>query len=91
MSDKELRTKSDKQSIDQFIHQVRKLPQQGGAQGGDQGRLIFALDATASREATWDLACHLQSELFLATRDLGGLAIQLCYYRGYGNSRPPGL
>jgi len=80
MSDKELDTKSDKQSIDQFIHQVRKLPKQSGG----QGRLIFALDATASREATWDQACHLQSELFMATKDLGGLAIQLCYYRGFG-------
>ncbi|MEP1217417.1 MAG: VWA domain-containing protein [Marinobacter sp.] len=80
MSDKELRTKSDKQSIDQFINEVRKLPRQRSG----QGRLIFALDATASREATWDEACHLQSELFLATRDLGGLAIQLCYYRGFG-------
>ncbi len=79
MSDKELRTKSDKQSIDQFIHQVQKLPK-GGA---GQGRLLFALDATASREATWDQACHLQSELFLAAQDLGGLAIQLCYYRGF--------
>lgn len=72
--------KSDKQSIDRFIHQVRNLP--NPTQG--QGRLIFAMDATASREATWDQACDLQSELFLATRDLGGLAIQLCYYRGYG-------
>ena len=80
MSDKELRTRSDKQSIDQFINEVRKLPKQSSG----QGRLIFALDATASREATWDEACHLQSELFLATRDLGGLAIQLCYYRGFG-------
>lgn len=80
MSDKALRTKSDRQSIDRFINEARKLP----AQGGGQGRLIFALDATASREATWDQACHLQSELFMATRDLGGLAIQLCYYRGFG-------
>lgn len=80
MSEKELRTKSDKQSIDQFIHEVQKLPKQGSG----QGRLIFALDATASREATWDQACHLQSELFMAARDLGGLAIQLCYYRGFG-------
>ena len=91
MSDKELRTKSDKQSIDQFIHQVRKLPKQGGGPSGEQGRLIFALDATASREATWDQACHLQSELFLATRDLGGLAIQLCYYRGYGEFKATGF
>ncbi|MDX1633761.1 MAG: VWA domain-containing protein [Marinobacter sp.] len=80
MSDKELRTRSDRKAIDQFIHKVRTLPKQDGS----QGRLIFALDATASREATWDQACHLQSELFLATRDLGGLSIQLCYYRGFG-------
>jgi hypothetical protein len=87
MSGKDLRTKSDKRSIDQFIHQVRKLPQTGG----EQGRLIFALDATASREATWDQACHLQSELFLATKDLGGLAIQLCYYRGFREFKATGF
>ncbi len=80
MSDKSLRPKSDRTEIDQFINEVRAMPQEGGG----QGRLVFALDATASREPTWDQACHLQSELFTATRDLGGLAIQLCYYRGYG-------
>ncbi|MCK2151287.1 VWA domain-containing protein [Marinobacter alexandrii] len=87
MSDKELRTKSDKQSIEQFIHQVQKLPKGGGV----KGRLIFALDATASREATWDEACHLQSELFLAAQDLGGLAIQLCYYRGFREFKATGF
>lgn len=87
MPDKELRTRSDRQSIDQFIHQVRTLPKQAGG----QGRLIFALDATASREATWDQACHLQSELFMATRDLGGLAIQLCYFRGFGEFKATGF
>ncbi|WP_404366090.1 VWA domain-containing protein [Marinobacter sp.] len=80
MSEKSLRPKSDSSAIDAFIDQARNLP----ATTEGRGRLIFALDATASREATWDQACHLQSELFLATRDLGGLAIQLCYYRGYG-------
>lgn len=79
-SGKAIRPKSDRQAIDQFINDVKSLPAQ---QSGSQGRLIFALDATASREPTWDQACDLQSELFLATRDLGGLAIQLCYYRGF--------
>lgn len=79
MSDKSLPTQSDKKALDQFIHQVRTLPKGPGG----QARLIFALDATASREATWDQASHLQSELFLAAQDIGGLAIQLCYYRGY--------
>lgn len=87
MADKDLRIQSDKQAIDQFINEVRSLPKQGGG----QGRLIFALDATASREATWDQACHLQSELFMATRDLGGLAIQLCYYRGFGEFKATGF
>lgn len=82
-NDKPVSIRSDKQSIDQFINQVRTMPQKGGG----QGRLIFALDATASREATWDQACDLQSELFMATRDLGGLAIQLCYYRGFREFR----
>ena len=47
-------------------------------------RLIFALDATASREYTWDVASRQQSEMFRATRDLGGLNVQLCYFRGFG-------
>jgi hypothetical protein len=29
-----------------------------------RGRLIFALDATASRARAWDLAAHLQAEMF---------------------------
>jgi hypothetical protein len=48
------------------------------------GRLIFAMDATASREPTWDRACHLQAEMFLQTAALGGLEVQLVYYRGFG-------
>lgn len=43
------------------------------------GRLIFALDATASRQPTWDTACKLQAEMF---REVTGLDVQLVYYRG---------
>jgi len=46
------------------------------------GRLIFALDATASREPTWQSAQQLQREMFDTAAGLGGLEIQLCYYRG---------
>jgi hypothetical protein len=80
MSDKSLPTRSDSGAIDQFIRQVRTLPQRSGR---EPGRVIFALDATASREPTWDQASHLQSELFLSASSLGGLSIQLCYFRGY--------
>lgn len=48
-----------------------------------QGRLIFALDATASRQSMWDQACHLQSTMFQATQVLGKLDIQLVFYRGF--------
>jgi len=45
---------------------------------------VFALDATASREATWETARRLHRALFEAAADTGGLVIQLCYYRGMG-------
>jgi hypothetical protein len=51
------------------------------------GRLIFALDATASRELTWDRACRIQSEMFEATAGIGGLSTQLVYYRGFNECK----
>lgn len=48
-----------------------------------QPRLLFAIDATASRQPTWDTACHHQREMFLATRHIASLTVQLCYYRGF--------
>lgn len=50
---------------------------------GARGRLLFAMDATASREPTWDRACHIQGEMFRETAALGGLDVQLVYYRGF--------
>jgi hypothetical protein len=47
-----------------------------------RGRLIFALDATASREGMWDLACQLQSAMFEEAAKIGRLEIQLVWYRG---------
>jgi hypothetical protein len=47
-----------------------------------RGRLIFAIDATASRESTWDLASQLTAEMFLEAAKIGGLDVQLVYYRG---------
>ena len=46
-----------------------------------RGRLIFALDATASREATWDLARDLQTKMFREAAPIGKLNVQLAYYR----------
>ncbi|MEX0922930.1 MAG: VWA domain-containing protein [Rhodovibrionaceae bacterium] len=66
--------------IDAFLDKVRSAPQPSG---GGRGRLIFAMDATASRQPTWDRACHLQGEMFLSTQALGGLEVQLVFYRGF--------
>jgi hypothetical protein len=66
-----------------FLQKVASMPTVRPA-SGRPGRLIFAIDATASRQPTWDRACQLQGEMFLAVRDVGGLAVSLCYYRGFG-------
>ncbi len=70
-------------AVADFLKQVAGLPQARPA-AGRPGRLLFAMDATASRQPSWDRACHLQAEMFAATRDLGGLLVQLVYYRGHG-------
>src|SRR6516162_4521946 len=54
---------------------------------GERGRLIFALDATMSRQPTWDQACHLQAEMFREAAAVGGLDLQLVYYRGLAECR----
>jgi hypothetical protein len=43
-------------------------------------RVIFALDATMSRQKTWDKAANLQAELFNAAGR--GIDVQLVYFRG---------
>ncbi len=55
--------------------------------GGNRGRLIFALDATMSRQATWDMAQSLQARMFEAAAGIGGLDVQLVYFRGQGECR----
>ena len=55
--------------------------------GPSRGRLVFALDATASRQPTWDTACHLQAGMFQEAATIGGLDVQLVYYRGLAECR----
>jgi hypothetical protein len=66
--------------IDQFLEQLKSPPPGPSV---PTARLIFALDATASRMPTWDAACHIQGAMFEATAGLGSLDVQLVYYRGY--------
>jgi hypothetical protein len=65
-----------------FLDKVAALPA-ARPSAGRPGRLVFAVDATASRQPAWDRACALTGEMFLATRDLGGLAVSLAYWRGF--------
>lgn len=51
------------------------------------GRLVFAMDATMSRQPTWDMALALQAEMFGAVKSVGGLDVQLVYFRGAGECR----
>lgn len=57
---------------------------------GRRGRLIFALDATMSRQPTWDMACALQDDMFREAASLGSLDIRLVYYRGFNECRATG-
>lgn len=69
-----------------FIEKVNAVttPRQAGQA---PGRLLFALDATMSRQPTWDLACRLQAEMFEALAEAGALQVQLLYFRGFGECR----
>lgn len=75
---------SSKSEIDAFVEQVRAM---APAQSGERGRLIFAMDATMSRQPTWDLALGLQAGMFEVVKELGGLDVQLVFFRGFNECR----
>jgi hypothetical protein len=79
--------KSSSADISDFLTQVKAM---GPAGGGASGRLIFALDATLSRQPTWDMACHLQADMFKEAASVGRLAMRLIYYRGFNECRATG-
>src|SRR6185312_6851511 len=73
-------TTSSRSEIDAFLSKVKSLGPAVNA--GSRGRLIFALDATMSRQPLWDTACKLQGDMFREAAAIGGLDVQLVYYRG---------
>jgi hypothetical protein len=70
--------------VDSFLAELKTL---APTSSGTRGRLIFALDATASRQPTWDTACSLQAEMFREVATIGSLDVQLVYYRGISECR----
>jgi hypothetical protein len=67
-----------------FINRVKAL---APASASARGRLVFAMDATMSRQPTWDLALGLQAQMFDCVKSIGGLDVQLVYFRGAGECR----
>src|SRR5262245_9732802 len=79
---------SSSSEIETFLERFRALGP-SSAQGA-RGRLLFALDATMSHQPTWDTACTLQADMFREAAGIGGLDIQLVYFRGLGECRASG-
>ena len=92
-------TRSDSKSVEEFLSKssnksarstsVSEFLSKSGqlaatTPSNSSGRLLFAMDATASREHAWDMACQIQADMFMTTQAIGALEISLCYYRGYG-------
>lgn len=82
---KQTPTASSRSDIEAFVQQAGALAKANTGSG--RGRLLFALDATMSRQPTWDLACDLQSQMFETVAETGGLDVQLLYFRGFGECR----
>lgn len=70
--------------ISAFVAKARALAPNAD---GKSGRLIFALDATMSRQPTWDMACRLQADMFREAGRIGGLDVRLVYFRGLNECR----
>ncbi|QJD30519.1 VWA domain-containing protein [Methylococcus geothermalis] len=81
MNEKPPAVRGNASRVDAFLAEMTAVRQLKPAPS--LGRLIFALDATASREPTWRWASRLQAQMFEVAAEAGGLAIQLCYYRGF--------
>jgi hypothetical protein len=78
-------TPSTSADIAAFVAKARAMsPHAAG------GRLVFALDATMSRQPTWDMACALQADMFREAAGIGHLDIRLVYYRGQSECRASG-
>ena len=72
--------RSSSNDVAAFLDAAKRTPTLAQA----KGRLIFAVDATMSRQPTWDLASEIQSDMFEVAQSIGGLAVQLVYFRGRG-------
>ncbi len=78
--------RSSRHEIDAFLNAAARTP----SLARTKGRLVFAIDATMSRAPTWRAASEIQSDMFEAAQDVGGLAVQLVWFRGRGEFQASG-
>ena len=83
-ADKPVANAASDAEVADFVARMRAL---GTPVTQGRGRLTFAMDATMSREPTWDMALGLQADMFKAVKAIGGLDVQLVYFRGAGECR----
>jgi hypothetical protein len=67
-------------AVDKFLEKAT-----GRSQG--VGRIVFAIDATASRGPTWDMARGLTGDMIREATSVGRLELQLVFFRGGSDSR----
>lgn len=71
--------------VDDFLAKVRAMPPVNPS--GQNGRLVLAMDATLSRQRSWDAALAIQGDMFMEAGRVGGLDVQLVYFRGFDECR----
>jgi len=71
--------------VEAFLARLKDLP--SPAPGGARGRLVLAMDATMSRQPSWDMALAIQGDMFAEAGRVGGLDVQLVYFRGFDECR----
>ena len=79
MPNKTLTPGAVSQTVAAFLDTAKAVSAQTGQ---TLGHLIFAMDATASRAPSWDVAMSIQADMFTESAALGGLEVQLVFYRG---------
>lgn len=77
---------TDEADVDAFLARLRDTPPPTVSSGA-RGRLVLAMDATMSRQPSWDRAQAIQGDMFREAGRVGGLDVQLVYFRGFDECR----
>ncbi|TVR06069.1 MAG: VWA domain-containing protein [Salinarimonadaceae bacterium] len=84
---KDIEKRQGEATVEAFLAEADAVAPSPKRVAAAKGRLVFALDATMSRQPTWDLACGVQGGMFETAASIGGLAVQLIFFRGFRECR----